>query len=200
MLVSVERLVIRLRHPASRAAELNALRARVRDELAAEVDEQERALAAAVLADKLAVAAQLTAVSSCASCAKRQPEPVGHYDGGACCAGVTADLFDDNELAALVHAGTRLADLTPPPGADAHAGCAFRGPRGCTLDVTDRPARCVHYLCDGLRRELHRAGMLDDVEAGLAKLNATVQQFVAVHKARRDREVLAPLIAALEAR
>lgn len=199
MLVSVERLLIRLRQPASRADELNALRQRVRDELATDVDEQERTLARSVLAKKLAVSAALQDVSSCSSCATGQPWPVGQHDGGACCSGVTADLFDSAELAALVHAGTRLADLTPPPGSDAHAGCAFRGPRGCTLEVTNRPARCVHYVCDSLRRELHRRGQLDMVESMLAELNDEMQRFTVVHKARLDREVLAPLVAALEA-
>jgi len=163
VLVSVERLLIRLRQPASRADEINALRQRVRDELAKDVEQEERALARSVLANKLAVSAQLHDVSSCRSCATGQPWPVGAHDGGACCSGVTADLFDDAELAALVHAGTRLADLTPPPGSDIHAGCAFRGPRGCTLEVTHRPARCVHYVCDSLRRELHRRDQLDTV-------------------------------------
>lgn len=199
MLVSVERLLIRLRQPASRADELNALRARLRDELSKDVSEEERALARSVLVKKLAISAVLDAVSSCRSCATGQPWPHGQYDGGSCCAGVTADLFDDSELAALVHAGTRPSDLTPPPGSDTHAGCAFRGPRGCTLDVTHRPARCVHYLCDSLRRELHRRDQLDDVETKLAELNHEMQRFVAVHKTRLDREVLAPLIAAIEA-
>ena len=196
MLISVERLLFRLRQPASRAEELVALRRRVREELAADVDDDERALAHAVHAQKLAVAAELHGVTSCASCATGQPWPVGHYDGGACCSGVTAELFDDNELAALVLAGTRTRDLTPPRGAD-HAGCAFRGARGCSLELAHRPARCVHYVCDGLRRELHARGQLDAVEAKLAELDRRVQRFTAVHRARRDREVLAPLIDAL---
>jgi hypothetical protein len=199
VLVSVDRLLIRLRQPASRADELHAIRQRVRDERAKDVDDDERALARSVLAKKLAVSAELRGVSSCGSCATGHPFPVGQHDGGACCAGVTADLFDDAELAALVHAGTRLADLVPPPGSDVHAGCAFRGPRGCTLDVTHRPARCVHYVCDSLRRELYRRGQLDRVETLLADLNSEMQRFTAVHKARLDREVLEPIVAALEA-
>ncbi|MBS1124077.1 MAG: uncharacterized protein H6Q90_6305, partial [Deltaproteobacteria bacterium] len=115
------------------------------------------------------------------------------------CAGVTADLFDGNELAALAHAGTRPRDLTAPARADAHAGCAFRGPRGCTLDVMHRPGRCVHYLCDTLRRELHARGQLDPVETKLAELNHAMQRFVAVHQARLDRDILAPIIDAIEA-
>jgi hypothetical protein len=101
-------------------------------------------------------------------------------------------LFDDNELAALAHAGTRPRDLRPPT--EDHAGCAFRGAHGCTLDVTHRPARCVHYFCDTLRRELHDAGQLDTIEAKLAELNREMQQFVAVRRARVDREILSPLL------
>ncbi len=110
---------------------------------------------------------------------------------------MTGDLFDDNELAALAHAGTRAHDLSPPPGSDTHAGCAFRGPRGCTLEVEHRPGRCVHYICDTLRRELYTRGQLDAIEATLADLNRDMQRFTAVHQARCDRDVLAPLIEAI---
>ena len=199
MLIAVERLLIKVRQPRSRAGELIALRRRLRGELARNVADEERALAAAVLARKLAVVAGLHAVSSCRTCATGQPWPRGGYDGGDCCAGVTADLFDDNELAALAHAGTRPRHLVPPAGADRHAGCAFRGPTGCTLDVTHRPGRCVHYLCDILRRELHARGQLDAVEASLAALNQTMQAFVAVHQARLDLDVLTPILDAIAA-
>jgi hypothetical protein len=197
VLIAVERLLIKVRQPRSRADELIELRRRMRAECASTVETDEVTLAHDVRARKLDVAAQLQAVVSCSSCAVGAPWPRGAYDGGDCCAGVTADLFDDNELAALVHAGTRPRDLVAPAGADAHAGCAFRGPRGCTLDVTHRPGRCVHYLCDTLRRELHARGQLDVVEDKLAALNATMQRFVAVHQARLDRDVLAPIIEAM---
>ena len=197
MLIAVERLLIKLRQPRSRAGELIALRDRLRREHAREVDAEERALANDVLDRKRAVSAELRAVASCSTCATGAPWPRGGYDGGDCCAGVTADLFDDNELAALAHAGTHARDLVAPAGADAHAGCAFRGPRGCTLDVEHRPGRCVHYVCDILRRELHARGQLDAVEGKLADLNRTMQQFVAVHQAGVDRDVLAPIIDAI---
>jgi hypothetical protein len=197
VVIAVERLLLRVRQPASRADELIELRRRLRDELAAEVDDEERALAREVHVRKLRVAEDLRAVASCRSCATGQPLPRGRYDGGDCCSGVTADLFDDNELAALAHAGTRTGDLVPPR--DDHAGCAFRGARGCTLDVAHRPSRCVHYLCDALRRELHARGQLDAIEAKLGELARAMQRFTAVHQARRDREVVAPLIDALAA-
>jgi hypothetical protein len=197
VLIAVERLLIKVRQPRSRADELIALRRRLRHEIERDVDDEERALARDVLARKLAVSAELHAVSSCRSCATGQPWPRGGYDGGDCCAGVTADLFDENELAALAHAGTRPRDLVAPTRSDAHAGCTFRGPRGCTLDVTHRPGRCVHYLCDTLRRELHARGQLDVVEERLGELNRTMQRFTAVHQARLDRDVLSPIIDAI---
>jgi hypothetical protein len=197
VLIAVERLLIKLRQPASRARELIELRKRLRTELAADVDDDERALARSVHAQKRSVAAQLDAVTSCCTCATGQPFPVGHYDGGACCSGVTADLFDEHELAALAHAGTRPHDLIAPR--DDHAGCAFRGSTGCTLELAHRPARCVHYVCNTLRRELHARGQLDAIEHELAELDRGMQKFRAVHQARLDREVLAPLIAAIEA-
>lgn len=199
MFVPVERLVMRLRQPASRAAEVAALRRRLRAERSATVGDDERALAAGVARAKLAVAAGLGHVASCGSCAVRQPWPVGGFAGGACCAGVTADLFDDHELAALARAGTRPRDLRPPAGHDAHAGCAFRGAESCSLALAHRPARCVRYACDTLRAELHRRGRLDAVEGQLAELDRAMQAFTAVHRARQDREVLAPVIEAVRA-
>ena len=197
MFVPVERLLIRLRQPASRAAELVALRRRLRAERASVVTGEERALAAEVARGKLAVAAAIGGVASCGSCAVHQPWPVGGFAGGACCAGVTADVFDDHEVAALARAGTRPRDLRPPAGRDDHAGCAFRGAQACSLALEHRPPRCVHYACDALRAELHRRGRLDDVEARLAELNRAMQAFTAAHRARQDREVLAPVIDAV---
>ena len=194
MLIAVERLLIKLRQP-SRAAELIELRRRVRAELAAPVDDEEKRLAALVHARKLAVVAQLAGVSSCATCARGTPWPNGHYSGGDCCCGVTNEVFDDHEIAALVHAGTRPRDLTPPR--DDHAGCAFRGARGCSLAVAHRPARCVHYVCDLLKRELYDRGQLETIEASLGELNAAMKQLTAARLARLDRETLQSITEAI---
>jgi len=181
---------MRLRQPASRADELAALRQRLRTERASLIEADERALAAEVARRKLAVAAAVGSVASCGSCAVHQPWPVGSSAGGACCAGVTANIFDDPELAALAVAGTRPRDLRPPAGGDAHAGCAFRGAEACSLALEHRPARCVHYVCDTLRAELHRGGRLDAIEAQLAELDRAMRAFTAVYRARQDREVI----------
>jgi hypothetical protein len=195
--VPIERVVMRLRQPASRAAELAALRQRLRAERARTVGHDEPALAAEVVRGKRAVAVAIGSVASCGSCAARQPWPVGGFAGGACCAGVTAEVFDDRELAALAVAGTRPRDLRPPAGRESHAGCAFRGAEACSLALEHRPARCVHYACDTLRAELHRGGRLDDVEAQLAELDRAMRAFTAAYRARLDREVLAPVIEAV---
>jgi hypothetical protein len=194
VLVAVERLLIKLRQPATRADELVELRGRLRGHRVAAPDE--RALAHAIRTTKLAIADALHGVSSCSSCATGYPWPLGHYAGGACCGGVTADIFDDNEVAALALAGTRTRDLTPPH--DDHAGCAFRGATGCSLAAADRPARCVHFVCDALRRELHARGQLDAVEDALAALDRAMREFAAMRRARIDREVAASIVSAIE--
>lgn len=199
MFVAASRLLAKVRQPPSRKAELAALGARLREALAGTPDAEERDLAREVHARKLAVATELHAVTSCASCAKHQPAPVGTYPGGACCSGVTADLFDDSELAMLAATGTRVRDLVPPPHTDAHAGCAFRGSDGCSVDVAHRPARCVLYLCPTLRRELHAHGQLDALEGKLGDLESTMRRFIAAHEARRDRDTVVPIIEAIEA-
>ena len=187
----------RLLQPRSRAAELAALERRLRDERVAAVEADEPTLARAVGDAKRAVAAAITDVVACGSCAVGHPRPIGVHPGGACCAGVTAELFDDDELAALAHAGTRPADLRPPSRQHPHAGCAFRGASGCSLATDHRPARCVRYFCDGLRAEVHRRGQLDDLEARLATLDAAMHAFRTAHRARRDREVVAPILDAI---
>jgi hypothetical protein len=138
-------------------------------------------------------------VASCSSCAAHKPWPIGGFAGGACCAGATADMFNDHELAALARAGTRPRDLRPPAGRDSHAGCSFRGADACALALEHRPARCVLYACDMLRAELHRRGRLDDVEVHLAELDRAMQAFITAHRARQDREVLAPVFEAVRA-
>jgi len=195
MLIAVERLLLKLRQPASRAGDLIELHRRLRAEVSSAPDSEEPVLAAQILEQKTRVSAELAAVTSCGSCATGQPFPIGHFAGGACCSGVTNDLFDDNELAALVHAGTRVSDLEAPR--TDHAGCAFRDDRGCTLELAHRPARCVHYVCNTLRRELHTLGRLDTIERELAELDRRVQRFRAVRSARVDRQVLMPLLDAI---
>ena len=46
----------------------------------------------------------------------------------------------------------RARNLAPPD--DDHAGCAFRGATGCSLEPEQRPNICVRYVCLELRAEL----------------------------------------------
>ena len=182
MFVPIERLFTR--QVRSRAAELGALKRRMRAERA--TSERDEALQIRSL--KVRLAAATGAVSSCGSCATGKPWPGGAYDGGHCCSGQTEELFTAEDVAALAQAGTRPRDLVAPRGE--HPGCAFRGPAGCTLSAEHRPVICVRFLCDDLRGELHRRGRLDEVEALAAELEHALAGFAAALAARREREWL----------
>lgn len=182
--VPLQRLLLR-KHGASRAAELVELHRRMRAERSGA---GERAAAEEVRALKIRVSAALAGVDSCRTCATGKPAPRGVFSGGDCCTGVTAELFSDDEIAALVGGGTTPRDLRAPTSE--LAGCAFRGARGCTLAPGDRPERCVTYTCGTLRRELHTRGDLARVEALLAELHATMERFVALRRARLDDELI----------
>jgi len=197
VLIAVERLLIKLRQPASRAGELIELRRRLRAERAAAADPIEREQAAEVQAEKLALVRAIGEVASCGSCAVGQPWPNGHYRGGDCCCGITNEVFDDHEVAALGLAGTRPRDLVPARGD--HAGCTFRGERGCSLAIDHRPARCAHFICDTLRRELHDRGELDAIERAQRALDQAMRTFTASRRARLDREIAGAIVDAIEA-
>jgi hypothetical protein len=199
MFVALERLLVKVRQPAARADQLIELRRRVRAERACVPDDEERELAVELRARKLEVAAELDAVTSCSSCGLGMPRPFGHHAGGACCSGVTANVFDDSEVASLVHAGTSARHLTPPARTNEPAGCAFRGAGGCSLAVAHRPARCVHFTCGTLRRELHARGRLDAIETKLDALDHAMRRFAAVHRARADRDVVTSIVDAVTA-
>jgi hypothetical protein len=195
VLIAVERLLVRVRQVPSRADELLALHGRLRRERAAVPSAAERAAALEVRTHKHQVAAALAEVTACASCARGKRPPRGAFPGGDCCSAVTADLFSDDEVAALAQAGTRPRDLRPPR--TVHAGCAFRGETGCTLAVAHRPGRCVHYTCATLRRELRTRGELARIDTLLDGLKGAQQRFAEQRDARLDDELLAPLEAAV---
>jgi hypothetical protein len=197
VLIPVERLLIRFRQVPSRAEELLALRARVRAAAAEDTGAEERTLARELRELKQRAAAALANVSACAHCAEGKRWPRGAFTGGDCCSGVTADLFSDDEVAALAQAGTRPHHLRAPR--TAHAGCAFRGEIGCTLAATHRPQRCVHYTCHVLRRELRAKGELEAVDALMNQLKERMAAHVALRRARLDDEILGPLEEALSA-
>jgi hypothetical protein len=197
MMVPVQRLLRRLRgpdvaSPPSRADEIADLRARLRAEAHGAATGEERALARRLRALRAELAAELGPVRACGACTAGRPWPEGAYAGGQCCSGHTADVFTDDEVAALALGGTRPRDLAPPP--DAPAGCAFRGPTSCSLDPADRPTVCARYLCRDLRAELHAAGRLADLQARVDQLEALYQRFADLRGARRRDEWAAALL------
>jgi hypothetical protein len=190
VLIAIERLLVRVRQVPSRANELLVLRGRLRRERAANIGSDERALALEVRALKERASAALADTTSCHTCALGKRWPRGAHAGGDCCSGVTADLFDDDEVAALAAAGTRPRDLRAPRGD--HAGCAFRGELGCTLEAADRPMRCVHYTCMILRRELKANTALAATDAILVQLKGRMAELVALRADRLEAEMIAP--------
>lgn len=147
-----------------------------------QVSPAEHAAAQRVTELRVELSGALAGVSSCGTCAVGYPLPAGQWDGGNCCQATTSALFDENELAALRLTGTTIARLKPPEGA--HAGCAFRGATGCSLEPRDRPVLCVRYVCKDLARELHDGKELDRIDALRDALGAAYHEF---ERAREER-------------
>lgn len=193
MLIPVRYLIDRLRQPRSRAEEALVLRRRLASQSRTDpVPAAESAAAAELRALRLQLAAAIGAVSSCRTCALGHAPPHGHFAGGHCCGLATPDAFNDDELAALHQAGTEPHDLRLPRGD--HAGCAFRGPTGCSLRTQDRPNLCLRYLCPDLMRELHQRGDLAAIEALGAQLEEVYLRFITLRRERLDREEEAQLL------
>lgn len=181
VIIAVQHLVDRIRHPRSRADEVAALRRRFAAADPGSADEV--ALAAEMRDRREALSAALAGVTSCAGCARRHPLPHGRWDGGHCCGTGTFNVFTDDEIAALRDGGTTPARLVPPAGD--HAGCAFRGPTGCSLAVADRPNICVRFLCMELEGELRARGDLRSIRAVAAALNKAFEAHRRLRSARR---------------
>jgi hypothetical protein len=186
MFVSVRRLVERWRQPRSRRDEVDHLHARLREEAEA-ASPEERAIAAELRTLRIELGEAMGTIASCASCATGCEAPHGRWDGGFCCGGgETLGVFGDDEIAALAAAGTTYL----PAPSDDHAGCAFRGSRGCTLTPADRPNLCVIFLCTDATREVHDRGGLGRIEEISERLN---QRYRALARARSSRLFSPPL-------
>lgn len=187
MLISAKYLIDRMRHGRSRADELLDLRQRLAAAAPAGMaGADEASTAQALLLQRHAISRAIGEVKSCRSCALGHPEPNGHWAGGHCCGARTADLFNDDEVAALRLSGTTAGRLRAPTGD--HAGCSFRGATGCSLGTADRPNLCVRYLCPDLTRELHGRGDLPQIEALCGELEETYLHFIALRANRLARE------------
>lgn len=182
----------RLRHGRARAEDVAALRRRMGEQPGRDrVSAEEVAAADELRALRRRLSAAIGEVTSCRSCARGHPLPHGRWEGGHCCGAETADLFNDDEVAALRLSGTGPGRLRLPVLPDrVHAGCSFRGPRGCGLSAVDRPNVCVRYLCPDLTRELHGRGDLGEIEALGARMEAAYLRFIEARAARLEREEL----------
>jgi len=165
----------------TRADELHDVRSRLvkqpnRND--ASSDEVQLALQLRTLREQFA--ARLGGAQACCSCVRPQST---RWPGGHCCSGHTRDRFSDCELGALRLSGTSPRHLRPPRSEQ--VGCAFRGPRGCSLAVAHRPFLCVSYVCRDLQNELDQRGE----GAPLAELKRELHlQFDHFAKARGERE------------
>jgi hypothetical protein len=176
VLIPVQDLVRRWRARSTRAVEIDAVKRRVASAAKAGGSDDAVALARELRALRPAVLAAFDGVRACAACGRGRPEPHGHWRGGFCCGGRTEGVFDDDEVAALALGGTRPRHLRGPAGD--HAGCAFRGPDGCSLDARDRPNLCVRFACRELEAELRASGDWERVRALTRRLEETFARFV----------------------
>lgn len=189
MLIAASYLIDRMRQPRSRADEALRLRQRLSEQPTAErVSGDEATLARELRALREEMSRTIGDVQACRSCAVGHPAPHGHFAGGHCCGLETQDAFNDDELAALRQAGTVAANLRLPKGD--HAGCAFRGPQGCSLTVPNRPNLCLRYVCPQLARELAARGDLDAIEALGTKMETAYLRFITLRRERLDAEEL----------
>jgi hypothetical protein len=151
------------------------VRRRIATASRAPATDQARALARELRELRPRVLEAFAGVRACSGCGRGRPLPHGKWNGGFCCGGATAGVFDDDEVAALALAGTRPGDLRPPPGE--HAGCAFRGPGGCSLEPVDRPNLCVRFACRELEAALKASGDWERVRALTRQLEQAFARF-----------------------
>jgi hypothetical protein len=182
LLIAAHHLVDRLRHPRSRADEVLAVRRRlVAQQGPSDATDEALALALDLRRLREELTTVLAGVEACGTCARGRSLPHGRWSGGQCCGGATEGVFTDDELASLRLSGTTPAQLAPPRSD--HAGCAFRGPEGCSLEAADRPNLCVRYVCRELEGELREGGSLTSVKAIARELGQTFDRFSRVRAA-----------------
>jgi hypothetical protein len=93
-------------------------------------------------------------------------------------------LFTPDEITALAIAGTPAPSMRAPTSD--HAGCAFRGPEGCTLDPRDRPNLCVRYVCRKLEAELRARGDWAAIRALGNRLGAAFARFERIRESQEE--------------
>jgi hypothetical protein len=176
VLLPVRDLVRRWRGPRSRTIEVDAVRRRVSAAVDAGGPSEAVSLARELRVLRPLVTEAFAHVRACSTCARGHTEPHGHWRGGFCCGGATDGVFSPDEVSALALGGTRPGELRPPSGD--HAGCAFRGPEGCSLEPVDRPNVCVRFACRELETELRDDGEWQRVRELTKRLETTFARFV----------------------
>ena len=183
MLSAARYLWDRLSGPRTRADELLRLRRRLAEAADPNASATERRLARQLCQLRQSLGTQIGEVQACRGCVRPHSE---RWPGGHCCSGHTEDLFTDHELATLRLSGTSPHQLRPPRSE--HAGCAFRGPTGCSLDTAHRPNLCVSYTCRELRSELDQRGDGAAIARLQQRIQVTFARFVATMQERLEAE------------
>lgn len=186
-------IVDRLLGPRTRAEELRDVRCRLAEQINpgdASPAEVRLALRLRVLREELT--ARVGQVQACSQCVRPRSEA---WPGGHCCSGHTRNLFTEPELAALRLSGTTPRQLKPP--LSDHAGCAFRGPQGCSLKVAHRPNLCVRYICGELQNELDRRDDVPTIARLQEELRVKFDRFQAMRSERLGETHFADLRATL---
>ena len=131
---------------------------------------------------------------ACQRCARPRNE---RWPGGHCCSAETQHLFTSDEVAALKLSGTKPNHFKPPQSEQ--AGCAFRGPRGCSLEAAHRPTLCVRYTCRELQTELDKRSDGPAIAQLNERLRLLFEHFVTARNERLEAAHFAELEASFGA-
>lgn len=173
----VQHLIRGGRYDRARLTELGRLLARYEAQPGTTfADPSLRAMAERIVHLKRRLAAALGEVRACSGCAKGCVTPSGFFEGGRCCGTSTLEVFTQPEVRAIKMAGVP-APTEPAEDGDQHAGCIFRGARGCSIPTEARPARCLVYVCHDLRIELEDTEGYQTIQALRRELNDTFARF-----------------------
>lgn len=193
MRIRMEYLVDWLTMARSRAAEVRDVRSRLMKQAGPNLaPESERDVAIALRRLREELAAAFCGVKSCRECVR--PRSVD-WPGGHCCSGRTRDIFTDHELSALALSGTTPRQLRPPHSRQ--VGCAFRGPRGCSLEPAHRPCLCLRYACRELESELEQTADGPRIKQLRTELRLGFEQLVRLRTEHDDATRMAECEASL---
>ncbi|HEY8428617.1 MAG TPA: hypothetical protein VIL20_09595 [Sandaracinaceae bacterium] len=181
MMVLLSHLIRDGRYGRARVAELGRLLARFEAQPGRLLaDPMARAMAERIVYLKRALAEAFAGLRACESCAKGCGGTSGFFEGGRCCGTATLDVFTQPEVRVMNLAGV-VPPTRPAEDGDERAGCLFRGSTGCTVNVEQRPARCLVYVCHDLRIELEESGdgpRAERIHRLRRELEATFARFV----------------------